>query len=289
MPIYKSVLNKAIRIYFTVLCCLYVNITLAQTSQFKNYGTVDGLPGSEVYSVMQDSKGYMWFSTERGVARFDGYTFKTFNHCNTLAGRTIFEAKEDYKGRIWLRSWSGRLSYYYKDSVYAMPFNDTLVHLLKNHTITSLCVDSSEHLYLACHGYGSMVKINLLNNSISLLPLPKDASYIALPDFGQPIMGSAVNPDTPGGNNLGKDSLFLSLYKILKNGTGIKKINTWKWNISNTTRIYDKAFRLGDGTLLVSLQKHFLILNNQRIIFSFTFQSGILNICPDKAGVYGLF
>jgi ligand-binding sensor domain-containing protein len=49
------------------------------TLSFRHYTVEDGLPGSEVYKVFQDSKGFMWFSTNMGVSRFDGKVFRNFS------------------------------------------------------------------------------------------------------------------------------------------------------------------------------------------------------------------
>lgn len=38
----------------------------------------DGLPSNAVRSVVQGSKGYMWFGTDNGLCRFDGYDVKTY-------------------------------------------------------------------------------------------------------------------------------------------------------------------------------------------------------------------
>lgn len=38
----------------------------------------DGLPSNAVRSVVQGSKGYMWFGTDNGLCRFDGYDVKSY-------------------------------------------------------------------------------------------------------------------------------------------------------------------------------------------------------------------
>lgn len=40
----------------------------------------DGLPHYRVGEVIQDSLGFLWIISEGGLARFDGYTFKSFHH-----------------------------------------------------------------------------------------------------------------------------------------------------------------------------------------------------------------
>ncbi|HEV2679697.1 MAG TPA: two-component regulator propeller domain-containing protein, partial [Rhodanobacter sp.] len=42
------------------------------TPQFRRYEPVDGLPGSTVYSVVQDHQGFMWFGVGVDLVRYDG-------------------------------------------------------------------------------------------------------------------------------------------------------------------------------------------------------------------------
>ncbi|HRX29955.1 MAG TPA: two-component regulator propeller domain-containing protein, partial [Saprospiraceae bacterium] len=69
-----------------------------------SYTTDDGLPSSEVYDVLQDRDGYMWFSTDNGLSRFDGYEFKNYGFEEGLTDLVVFDLQEDSKGRIWMNS-----------------------------------------------------------------------------------------------------------------------------------------------------------------------------------------
>ena len=42
------------------------------------YDEKDGVPSNHVTQLLQDSHGFMWFSTWNGLCRFDGYEFQTF-------------------------------------------------------------------------------------------------------------------------------------------------------------------------------------------------------------------
>ncbi|HEX7826873.1 MAG TPA: two-component regulator propeller domain-containing protein, partial [Mycobacterium sp.] len=50
----------------------------AQRLQFSKITADDGLAGPWVASIYQDSRGFMWFGTRRGLDRFDGYTIRNF-------------------------------------------------------------------------------------------------------------------------------------------------------------------------------------------------------------------
>lgn len=47
---------------------------------FTTLGTRDGLPNSAVSAIVQDSKGFLWFGTQGGLIRYDGYGFKTYEN-----------------------------------------------------------------------------------------------------------------------------------------------------------------------------------------------------------------
>lgn len=50
-----------------------------QPVYFRHYQVEDGLPNNTVFSVFQDSRGFMWFGTKEGLCRFDGSAFRAFN------------------------------------------------------------------------------------------------------------------------------------------------------------------------------------------------------------------
>ncbi len=48
--------------------------------RFRHIGLEDGLAQSTVLAITQDAQGYMWFGTQDGLQRYDGYDFQTFRH-----------------------------------------------------------------------------------------------------------------------------------------------------------------------------------------------------------------
>src|SRR4029079_18594601 len=54
--------------------------SVAQQPRFRHLGVDDGLPSSLISSVAQDRRGFLGVGTSRGVARYDGHRFRTYDH-----------------------------------------------------------------------------------------------------------------------------------------------------------------------------------------------------------------
>ena len=48
--------------------------------RFRHITLEDGLAQSSAQAIVQDRQGYMWFGTEDGLQRYDGYEFLTYHH-----------------------------------------------------------------------------------------------------------------------------------------------------------------------------------------------------------------
>ena len=56
--------------------CLLSGRVGAQQYDIRVFGVEDGLPGSTVTAITQDSSGYLWVETDGGLCRFDGRNFR---------------------------------------------------------------------------------------------------------------------------------------------------------------------------------------------------------------------
>lgn len=102
---------------------------MAQPEQvvFENYTLENGLPNNTVHQAFQDSRGYMWFATNHGVCRYDGYRFTTFRNDPTdstslsgLLARVIYEDKQK---NLWIGTESGGLNRFNREQ-------ETFEHIL---------------------------------------------------------------------------------------------------------------------------------------------------------------
>ena len=155
-------------------CC--VTIT-AQSRVYKHYTVEDGLPSSEVYTAFQDSKGYMWFATDAGVSRFNGYEFENFDESDGLTDNTVFLFTEDHLGRIWFGTFNCQLSYYENGFIYSFEHNDKIKEEIKTSTaMTSFYIDSNSTIWIGFHNEGVYLITN--DGNISFFGNKKENSYL---------------------------------------------------------------------------------------------------------------
>jgi two-component sensor histidine kinase len=102
----------------------------AQEYNYVHYDTKDGLAGSTVYRMCQDTKGYIWFGTDNGVSMFDGKTFKNFTTAEGLPDNDILFLFPDSKGRVWMSPFNKSVCYYYEGKIYNRQNDSTLKNVL---------------------------------------------------------------------------------------------------------------------------------------------------------------
>lgn len=80
----------------------------------------DGLPSNTVYDIMQDSKGYMWIATEKGLVKYDGQHFKIYRNSNQKGGNCTNLVEGG--GRIWCTNFARQIFYVENDSLKELSF-----------------------------------------------------------------------------------------------------------------------------------------------------------------------
>ena len=114
---------------FIQLCfILLVKLSLAQDPYSIIIDKSRGLPSNAVYHVFQDSKGFIWVATDEGLARYDGYEFKSYTNA-TQSSKAGTEIHEDKFGRIWYQNFDGFLFYVEHDSLKSLSQNPPVGYL----------------------------------------------------------------------------------------------------------------------------------------------------------------
>src|SRR5664279_4167265 len=91
---------------FSILC-------YPQTAnlKFSHLTTSDGLSQSSVFAILKDYKGFMWFGTDEGLNKYDGYKFTVYKHDvenpGTVSDNSIYGLMEDAAHNLWVVSSNG--------------------------------------------------------------------------------------------------------------------------------------------------------------------------------------
>ncbi len=119
-----------------------------------------GISNNLIYSIYQDSKGFIWFGTMFGLVRFDGVNYKTFHYdpldSNSLSNDDIISVFEDKDGMLWIGTYNGGLNVYDRATgKFTRYLNDPGdPNSISNNTIWKIIQDKNGALWFATEGGG---------------------------------------------------------------------------------------------------------------------------------------
>ena len=85
----------------------------SQDIKFEHISVEQGLSHGDIHGILQDHQGFMWFATEDGLNKYDGYRISTFRHdlddSTSLGSNFIRSLYEDSSGELWISTTGGAL------------------------------------------------------------------------------------------------------------------------------------------------------------------------------------
>ncbi|MGD8487729.1 MAG: two-component regulator propeller domain-containing protein [Anaerolineae bacterium] len=88
--------------------------------KFDRISVEQGLSHSTVNCILQDSYGFIWFGTESGLNKYDGYSFTIYKHNpddpRSLSHNTVWSLFEDAAGVLWVGTYGGGLNRFDRDT-----------------------------------------------------------------------------------------------------------------------------------------------------------------------------
>ena len=141
----------SISILMCIILLSTLNLLWGQASQFSHYGVSDGLSQSEILCIFQDSEGYIWFGTQNGLNKYDGYSFESFYNdpadIHSISSNWIFDIAEDQQGILWIGTKGGLNRYDKRTGQFStVSFADSS-RSAENDFIYGIALDES-HMYV---------------------------------------------------------------------------------------------------------------------------------------------
>ena len=116
-------------IFILILGLLWFSITNAQEKNillakdqlmFQHLGPSEGLMHNSITTVLQDSKGFIWFGTLNGLYKYDGYNFVFYVNSpddeDSLLSNKVFTLYEDRNKEIWIGTKKGLCKFNRKEN-----------------------------------------------------------------------------------------------------------------------------------------------------------------------------
>ena len=156
--------------HFVALLLLFFTLLLPLTAgaepmsgrqlHFERINEVHGLANKTITCGLQDRYGFLWFGSEDGLIRFDGYTFSEYSFDpadpHSLSSNLVYALAEDGQGQLWIGTVGGGLNGYDRKT-------DRFIHYrhdpsdpesLSHNSVVSLLADSTGSLWIGTEGGG---------------------------------------------------------------------------------------------------------------------------------------
>lgn len=136
----------------------------SQNLKFENISIEDGLSNGSVYDIFKDKKGFIWFCTDNGINRYDGYQFKIFGtikgDSSSLSYHKTRRIVEDNYGHLWVATHEGLNAFDYQKEVFTQFLNDPQDHnSISDSHIIDLVYDHKGNLWIL-----TLNQLNFLSN-----------------------------------------------------------------------------------------------------------------------------
>jgi len=217
--------------------------------QFEHIGTSMGLSQSNVACIFQDSRGFMWFGTEDGLNKYDGYKFTVYKYSaendNSLSNNAVTSIAEDGNGNLWLATWGGGLSVFdwKKEKFTRYQYNVKDPSGISKDYINKVLRDSEDNLWIGTDGGGLNMFDKKTNKFIRYVNDKKDSKSLGS-DHVKDIVEDAQHNlwicTTTGGLNLfdKKTKTFRRFQHDDKNSKSLSSDNNLSLFIDNQNQLW---------------------------------------------------
>ncbi|WP_435624860.1 hybrid sensor histidine kinase/response regulator transcription factor [Flagellimonas sp.] len=156
---------KTSRLFHSTFFFLVILTTISVFGQnsfqlLRTYQLPNTEQDTDVFAILRDTDGFMWFGTSRGLYKFDGMDYTVYRSrygdANSLTDNEVWALMQDSQGRLWIGTKSGGISVlniekevfkHYRESSEGNGIPD-------NFFITSIFEDSKKNIWISSNGNG---------------------------------------------------------------------------------------------------------------------------------------
>ncbi|MEJ7766526.1 MAG: two-component regulator propeller domain-containing protein [Chitinophagaceae bacterium] len=160
---FKPMNNKQNCRFFLLTILLvapFLGFSQNQNLKFQHLTPREGLSHSNVFCILEDSRGFMWFGTKGGLNKYDGYRYTVFKNDPTdkssISNDYITAIYEDSKKNIWIGTREGGLNLFDRNSdrFTAFRHSNTNPETISADFIKCITEDSFGNLWIGTEGGG---------------------------------------------------------------------------------------------------------------------------------------
>ena len=163
----RSPVRIVISILRLAICMMLVPVC-SYSQGFRILSPENGLSNSTTFSVQQDAKGFMWFSTKEGLDRYDGITCKHYDlyDSKNLTRYTLRQNSFylDSHNELWVVGFADIFRYNQQLDRW-----ETIYSVGKNNSIRTLWVQDTTDLYLGTDQ--GLIRYNITSRQQTRYPL----------------------------------------------------------------------------------------------------------------------
>ncbi|SOD95927.1 sensor histidine kinase [Spirosoma fluviale] len=119
----------------------------AQPINFSHLTTNQGLSQSQISAILKDKKGFMWFGSQDGLNKYDGYTFthykRELDNKSSICNSYVQDLLEDKAGNLWIGT-AGGLDRFNREKESFVHYPDGKL----NYSINDIFQDSKKRLWI---------------------------------------------------------------------------------------------------------------------------------------------
>ncbi|MCF8297516.1 MAG: hypothetical protein K9J13_08250, partial [Saprospiraceae bacterium] len=258
---------------FLIFSFIFFNtITLsAQVYDFKNLNVKDGLPSGEVYDAVQDSLGYLWFATEAGICKYDGYSFKTISQYQKHYDNSIVKLFKDIDGKIWFSTYRGKFGYILNNSMFFHRLCDSIS--IGGSFINNIYVDSTNKLWLTAYTGQLFISDEKQKKIIKNIAPTSKVELLLFKPFGKSWIYSTFR------HYYGINDNKVRVKEGLKIIDGDYQIHINTPNYENT--YYSRYCKIAENDYLVSISHHLFRIKDNEVVLMRILDDAIIDIFKD--------